>query len=114
MYTSDAAKLVPDKSIDWIYVDARHDYCGTTQDMEEWWPKLRQGGIMSGHDYMDGFTQHKYSRGPMDNWSICANGTVNEGAVKGAVDEFALKKGLSVSLTTHDGVSPSWSLSPKP
>ncbi|GBG00402.1 hypothetical protein Rsub_13339, partial [Raphidocelis subcapitata] len=29
MYTSEAAKLIPDGSLDYVYVDARHDYYGT-------------------------------------------------------------------------------------
>jgi hypothetical protein len=29
-------------------VDARHDYCGAKEDIELYWPKLREGGIMAG------------------------------------------------------------------
>jgi hypothetical protein len=44
---------VPDASLDYVYVDARHDYCGVKEDLEAWWPKLRRGGILAGHDYLD-------------------------------------------------------------
>lgn len=35
-----------------IYVDARHDYCGVMDDLNAWWPKLREGGLAAGHDYV--------------------------------------------------------------
>ena len=44
-YTSAALPFVPGL-VDFIYVDARHDYCGAWEDMTLWWPKLRTGGIM--------------------------------------------------------------------
>jgi hypothetical protein len=25
----------------------RHDYCGVKEDIENWWPKLKPGGIMA-------------------------------------------------------------------
>lgn len=33
-----------------VYVDARHDKCGVTEDLNKWWPKLKQGGFFAGHD----------------------------------------------------------------
>lgn len=52
MLTSEAAPHIPDGSLDFVYVDARHDYCGVKEDMELYWPKLREGGIMAGHDFV--------------------------------------------------------------
>ena len=43
-----------DCSLDFVYVDAVHDYEGALRDLVDWWPKLRPGGIMAGHDYLDG------------------------------------------------------------
>ena len=31
----------------------RHDYCGVQEDLRNWWPKLRRGGILAGHDYLN-------------------------------------------------------------
>jgi hypothetical protein len=49
---SEAAAMIPDHSLDWCFVDG---YAHTGQDggetLEEWWPKLRPGGILAGHDY---------------------------------------------------------------
>lgn len=46
--TSEAVKRIDNGAIDFIYVDARHDYCGVKEDIELYWPKLREGGIMAG------------------------------------------------------------------
>eukprot|EP01031_Cornospumella_fuschlensis_P025083 gene25083-30297_t len=51
-YSTDAAKEVPDNSLDFVYVDARHDYAGVKEDLEAWWPKLRPGGLLAGHDFV--------------------------------------------------------------
>ena len=36
----------------WCCGTARHDYCGVKEDLETYWPKLRRGGILAGHDYL--------------------------------------------------------------
>jgi hypothetical protein len=46
-----SADLVPDNSLDWIYIDAGHSYEEVKADYEAWVPKVRKGGIISGHDY---------------------------------------------------------------
>ena len=43
MMTVNAAAEVHDASLDFIYVDARHDECGVAEDLAVWWPKLREG-----------------------------------------------------------------------
>eukprot|EP00798_Chlamydomonas_sp_ICE-L_P000371 gene371-1759_t len=96
-FTSKAAAQIPDL-VDFVYVDARHDYCGAMEDMETYWPKIRPGGIMAGHDYASAHQVHVVTRG-VDKYSICINGTINHGAVRGAVDDFARKRGLQVSVT---------------
>ena len=39
------------KPIDFLYIDASHDYEGVKQDIENWSPHVRPGGIIAGHDY---------------------------------------------------------------
>lgn len=100
-FTSDAMSDLPTQ-LDFIYVDARHDYCGVSEDIENYWPKVREGGIMAGHDYVraeDVIDQ---------DWSLCANGTRATGAVKGAVDEFAQKHDLQVSVTYKEANWYTW------
>lgn len=47
----EAAALVANGSLDLVFLDARHDYQAVTQDIAAWRPKLRPGGILSGHDF---------------------------------------------------------------
>ena len=46
-----AAKVFMNETIDFIYIDALHDYRSSMDDIHAWWPKLRRGGILAGHDY---------------------------------------------------------------
>lgn len=51
--TSDeAARAFPDESIDFVYIDALHDYASVAANINEWWPKVRQGGWIAGHDFI--------------------------------------------------------------
>merc|ERR1719265_649195 len=49
-----AAAELPDQSLDFVYLDARHDFAGVVADIHAWWPKVRIGGIFAGHDFVDG------------------------------------------------------------
>lgn len=53
MPSVEAAKLYPDEYFDYIYIDACHDYWPVKKDLEAWWPKLKPGGVFSGHDLED-------------------------------------------------------------
>jgi hypothetical protein len=46
-----ASKTFSDESVDWIHLDARHDYASVKLDIEAWLPKLKVGGWLSGDDY---------------------------------------------------------------
>lgn len=49
--TVEAAKLVADGSLDFVFIDADHSYEGCKRDIEAWFPKVRSGGMVAGHDY---------------------------------------------------------------
>jgi len=44
-----------DKSLDFVYIDGNHDYKFALQDIELWTLKVKQGGIIGGHDYGENF-----------------------------------------------------------
>lgn len=46
-----AKNIFEDNSLDFVYIDAAHDYENVKADYNAWYPKLRVGGVMSGHDY---------------------------------------------------------------
>lgn len=46
----DASFLFEDNSLDFIMIDAAHDYENVKQDLYHWYPKLRVGGIIAGDD----------------------------------------------------------------
>lgn len=55
MRTVEAADLFEDRSIDFIWVDAGHEYEDVIADLKAWWPKLVIGGVIGGDDLpMDG------------------------------------------------------------
>lgn len=46
-----AARLLPDGGVDFCFIDGDHSYEGVTADLNAWWPKVRPGGTLAGHDY---------------------------------------------------------------
>ena len=46
----EASKMFKDGSVDYIMIDAAHDYENVLLDIQHWYPKLSEGGIISGDD----------------------------------------------------------------
>ena len=46
-----AAGIFSDEGVHFVFIDASHHYRGISVDIAVWWPKIRQGGILAGHDY---------------------------------------------------------------
>lgn len=46
----EAAKILPDDAFDFVFIDADHSMKAVLQDLDNYWPKLKSGGIMAGHD----------------------------------------------------------------
>jgi predicted O-methyltransferase YrrM len=40
-----------DGSVDLVFLDATHYYITVKADAKAWWPKIRAGGVLLGHDY---------------------------------------------------------------
>lgn len=41
------------ESVDAVYIDADHWYASVCKDIRTWLPKIKEGGIIAGHDYND-------------------------------------------------------------
>lgn len=85
-----ASVLFKDDTLDFIYVDANHSYGACKKDIELWWPKLREGGIFAGHDFLDG-------KLPTGNFGV-----------KSAVEEFMKRNEQEVFVIPDQW--PSWYL----
>lgn len=46
-----AAQKFEDKSLDFVFIDASHQYENVKDDIITWLPKVKNGGIIAGHDY---------------------------------------------------------------
>jgi predicted O-methyltransferase YrrM len=51
MKSHEAAPLFEDNTFDFIYIDGDHSKEGVRLDIECWLPKVKVGGIISGHDW---------------------------------------------------------------
>lgn len=49
--SEEASKRVQNESLDIVFVDGDHSYTATLRDLELWYPKIRKGGVLSGHDF---------------------------------------------------------------
>jgi Methyltransferase domain len=90
MTSIEAAPAVQDESLDFVYLDARHDYDSVREDLEAWWRKVRPDGLIGGHDYVDG---------------VLPQGVFG---VRSAVDEFFADLGIPVFSTYLDAPWDTW------
>lgn len=51
----DTAQMFEDNSIDFLFIDGDHSYEGVKRDILTWLPKMKEEGIIAGHDYDWGF-----------------------------------------------------------
>lgn len=51
MLSLNAAAKFPENHFDWVYIDGNHCYEAVMQDLDAWYPKLKTGGVFSGHDF---------------------------------------------------------------
>lgn len=87
-YSADAVSSVEDGSLDAVYIDGDHSYEGVKNDLRAFWPKVRPGGIIAGHDYEMNMQRAR---------------TRYEFGVKRAVDEFLEEKGVRLAAKAMDG-----------
>ena len=84
--TSEAAANALPNCLDYVYIDAIHSYEAVKKDIALWWPKVRSGGVLGGHDYVL----------PQKDGRIGYAGVVR------AVNEFANANGLALGTGGAD------------
>ena len=47
----EASKVFPDEYLDFVYIDASHEQKDVEDDIRVWYPKVKPGGIVGGHDF---------------------------------------------------------------
>jgi hypothetical protein len=90
--SEDAGLLFNNHSLDFVYIDADHSYESVFRDIQLWASKVKSGGVLIGHDYLDG-TQ--------------LNGTIY--SVKSAVNDWAKENLKEVQIIEEDkNHEPGW------
>lgn len=74
-WSTEVAKTFGDNSLDYLFIDANHHYEFVVEDLKAWESKVKEGGIMMGHDY---FEQRKLNFGVID----AVNGWVKSRHIK--------------------------------
>lgn len=77
-----AAPLIGDLELDLCFIDADHSYTGVHRDVRAWWPKVKPGGWVGGHDYdnLDSRFDFTGVRRAVDEWAEAEGHKVITGA----------------------------------
>lgn len=51
--SKEAHRHFADGSLDFLFIDGDHTYKGMRKDLELWYPKVKSGGYIGGHDYAE-------------------------------------------------------------
>lgn len=86
MTSVEAAKYIANDSLDFVYIDAAHDYENVKLDINAWTPKVRKGGIVSG-----------------DDWYPFPSGSTG---VVDAVNEYVAQNNIKLNTTEWDNENP--------
>jgi hypothetical protein len=89
-FSNEAVSHFEDNSLDMVYLDGNHQNPVFENDFKSWLPKVKIGGILGGHDYMD-----------LDTPSYKCD-------VKKTVDELCYYNGYKFHLTNDDDSVQSW------
>ena len=73
----EASQMFCDMCLDFVYIDAAHDYENVKNDILAWYPKVKIGGTIAGDDYhpsWPGVTQAVNEWAFKDNKNVMTNG----------------------------------------
>lgn len=85
-WSETVCNTVKPNSLDFVYIDGDHRYECVMADLNRWYPRIKSGGLLCGHDIVN------------SEW----------GGVQEAVLEFCEDEGLDLYLITEDQFLP-WS-----
>ena len=54
MTSTEASGQFADESLAAVFIDADHQYKAVRADIRHWYPKVKKGGVIAGHDYVPG------------------------------------------------------------
>jgi hypothetical protein len=83
-----AVNFFKDDLFDFLYMDANHSEQFVYTELIRWWKKVKKGGVMAGHDYVN------------------LTDEVNDFGVKNAVDKFF--ENLDIKVNSVDNPFPTW------
>ena len=81
------ATAFPEARLDFVFIDGCHAYESVREDLAAWWPKVRAGGLFSGHDW-----DH-----PDPRWEV-----------RRAVTEFLTSQGMDAASAISAGADWTW------
>lgn len=96
-WSMNAVKRFSDESLDFVYIDAAHDYKAVSDDIKKWSKKIRKSGIICGDDY----ASPKDMKGLGDFYD-------SNYAVKRAVNDWVKKNKIKPLFILTKGIVPNW------
>ena len=92
--STNVVEIFKDNYFDWVYIDTNHSYDTTVAELESYRGKMKNNGIIAGHDYIQG------------NWE----GGIKYGVID-AVQEFCIKWNWEIIyLTMENKIHPSFAI----
>ena len=76
--SAEAVDSIPDGSLDLIHIDGDHRYQPVCDDIKMWLPKVRSGGLVTGHDYKASRQQWTGNRALLYQVFTAANDTLGQ------------------------------------
>jgi len=99
-----AVDLFQDESLDFVYIDANHTYEGVMDDIKLWFPKVKKGGLLLGHDYLpNGLYVNGEKNIPLYlSYGDVKNKYAGMFGVNPAVNEFVERYNYKLNVTEED------------
>lgn len=85
-FSDEFSKLFSDNIFDFVFIDANHSYESIKKDLNNFYPKVKKGGLFAGHDYV--------------------NTSDKKIEVEIAVNEFARENNINIYITNEHW--PTW------